>query len=119
MTRPLGYPPTPSAMSSVIEPVGMTGMSFTSVLFMRMIDPLPKSFSIFSITAFKTFSLSGFVCAFSAIIRLFFFDCLFFRVFPGCFSFRRFTSRTSPVSGDSGSSCPLFRIPFRCGLRRR
>ena len=27
---PLGYPPTPSAMSSVIEPVGITGTSFTS-----------------------------------------------------------------------------------------
>ncbi len=54
-------------MSRVIDPVGITGMSFTSVLFMRMIEPLPKSFSIFSITAFKTFSLSAFTCTFSAI----------------------------------------------------
>ena len=68
MTRPLGYPPTPSAMSRVIDPVGITGMSFTSVLFIRMIDPLPKSFSIFSITAFKTLSLSGFTCTFSAML---------------------------------------------------
>ena len=35
----------------MIEPVGITGTSFTSVLFIRMIDPLPKSFSIFCITA--------------------------------------------------------------------
>ena len=45
----------------------MTGTSFTSCEFMRMIDPLPKSFSIFSITAFSTLSLSGFACTFSAI----------------------------------------------------
>ena len=60
MTRPLGYPPTPNAMSSVMEPVGMTGMSAISVLFIRMMEPLPKSFSIFSITALSTLSLSAF-----------------------------------------------------------
>ncbi len=60
-------------MSRVTDPVGITGMSFTSELFMRMIDPLPKSFSIFSITAFKTLSLSAFTCAFSAIAFLLFF----------------------------------------------
>ena len=53
--------------SSVIEPVGMTGTSFTSCEFMRMIEPLPKSFSIFSITALSTLSLSAFTCTFSAI----------------------------------------------------
>ena len=58
----------------MIEPVGITGTSLTSCEFIRMIDPLPKSFSIFSITALSTLSLSAFTCTFSAIV----FVCYFF-----------------------------------------
>lgn len=64
-------------MSRVIEPVGITCTSATSALDMRIIEPLPKSFSIFSITALSTFNLSGFACVFSAI----WLNCFYFFVF--------------------------------------
>jgi hypothetical protein len=44
--------------------------SVTDSLDIRMIEPLPKSFSILSITADSTFSLSALACSFSAIIYI-------------------------------------------------
>ena len=92
-------------MSSVIEPVGMTGMSFTSVLFMRMIEPLPKSFSIFCITASSTLSLSAFICTFSAIMVLF---CIINFVSVRC-------CRTSPSGGSRCFAALRRRVPARDG----
>ena len=83
MTRPLGYPPTPSAMSRVIEPVGITGMSFTSVLFMRMIDPLPKSFSIFSHHRVQDLELVRvYLCFFCHLVVRYEYVLLFLLSFP-------------------------------------
>ena len=46
-TRPRGKPPTPSAASNEIDPVGMTEIgTMASFDPSRMIEPLPNCFSI-------------------------------------------------------------------------
>src|SRR3712207_8627695 len=62
MIRPLGKPPTPSAASRPILPVGMTSTFSIFSSPMRMIDPFPKSFSIFDIAICNALSFS--LCAF-------------------------------------------------------
>ena len=47
MTRPRGIPPTPSAASKEIDPVGITSTGTSASLVpRRMIEPLPNCFSI-------------------------------------------------------------------------
>ncbi len=60
MILPRGYPPTPKARSRPMEPVGMTSTFSTFSSPMRMMEPLPKSFSIFVIAACKAFILACF-----------------------------------------------------------
>ena len=48
ITRPFGYPPTPNALSSPIEPEGITATSSTTLSPSFMTLPLPKFFSILS-----------------------------------------------------------------------
>ena len=45
-TRPRGKPPTPSAASKEIAPVGITAMGTISFDPSRMMEPLPNCFSI-------------------------------------------------------------------------
>src|SRR5689334_23185589 len=60
--RPRGTPPTPSAMSSEMEPVEMTWMSRMngSSLPSRMMEPLPNWRSTAPIASSIAFSFSGF-----------------------------------------------------------
>src|ERR1700721_1718782 len=59
ITRPRGRPPTPSAMSSPSEPVGIVAIS-TAFWFLprRMIEPLPKARSICESAASRALVLS-------------------------------------------------------------
>ena len=60
--RPRGTPPTPSAMSSEMEPVEMTWMSRMSgsSLPSRMMEPLPNWRSTAPMASSIAFSFSGF-----------------------------------------------------------
>src|SRR3984893_2356191 len=56
MTRPRGMPPTPSAMSSPKEPVGMESTSYVAPASpRRMTEPLPNCFSIWLNAAARAF----------------------------------------------------------------
>src|SRR6266568_1106675 len=61
MMRPRGRPPTPRAMSSDTDPVEMACTSFTSEASLprRMIEPLPKAFSMDETASSIAFSFSG------------------------------------------------------------
>ena len=56
---PLGTPPIPKAKSNANDPVGIAS-TFTETLSPSfIIEPLPKSFSIFSIASFNALLLSS------------------------------------------------------------
>ena len=68
--RPRGRPQTPSAMSRLKEPVGMTSMFFAaSPSPMRMIAPSPKSLRIWAIAASSAPEAAPVASAFFAIFR--------------------------------------------------
>ena len=91
----------------------MTGMSFTSVLFMRMIEPFPKSFSIFCITASSTLralsALTGTFLPFSCMGITWFLFYSLFLVFV-------FSVLTSLCSLLVLSPLPLPPLPLPSGL---
>src|SRR6187431_30223 len=67
MMRPRGSPPTPSATSSAIEPVGMTSTGARSSLPNRMTEPFPNCLSIWARADSRAFSRSagdGMACSF-------------------------------------------------------
>src|SRR5688500_4535860 len=59
MTRPRGRPPTPSAMSSAMEPVGMTAIWTTGRSPRRITEPLPNCLSICARARSSALSRSG------------------------------------------------------------
>src|SRR5580693_8506972 len=61
ITRPRGKPPTPSAASIEIDPVGITFTGTSTSLFpRRMMEPLPYCFSIWDIAKSRFFVFSSF-----------------------------------------------------------
>src|SRR3954447_20574279 len=59
MTRPRGRPPTPSATSRAIEPVGMTAICMTGRSPRRITEPLPNCLSICANARSSALSRSG------------------------------------------------------------
>src|SRR4051794_17491104 len=59
MTRPRGRPPTPSAMSSAMDPVGMTAIWTTGRSPRRITEPLPNCLSICARARSSALSRSG------------------------------------------------------------
>src|SRR5688500_7501391 len=59
MTRPRGRPPTPSATSSAMEPVGMTAVCTTGRSPRRITEPLPNCLSICANARSRALSRSG------------------------------------------------------------
>src|SRR5690242_14572902 len=59
MTRPRGRPPTPSATSRAMEPVGMMAVWMTGRSPSRMTEPLPNCLSICASARSSALSRSG------------------------------------------------------------
>src|SRR5215475_5586197 len=59
MIRPRGRPPTPSATSKAIEPVGITAIGTTGRSPRRITEPLPNCLSICARARSSAFSRSG------------------------------------------------------------
>src|SRR5688500_12645878 len=59
MMRPRGIPPTPSAMSSAIEPVGTVSTASDVRCPRRMTEPLPNCFSNWLSASSSVFCLSA------------------------------------------------------------
>ena len=59
MIRPLGIPPIPSATSNDSAPVGIASTFTVALSPSFIIEPFPKSFSIFSIASFNALLLSS------------------------------------------------------------
>jgi hypothetical protein len=104
--RPRGMPPTPSARSSAIEPVGMKSTCCRAAEPSFMIDPVPNCFSIARIAASTALPLSAVARAPLPPLRSL---VIAMGLSRSCRSIGRSTERTFPAS-DRGSA--LFRFLF-------
>src|SRR5664280_3683959 len=76
VTRPRGIPPTPSARSRAIDPVGMKSTCCRSAEPSFMIDPRPNCFSIERIAASTAFVRSAADAPFRSVIAIASCSCL-------------------------------------------